>query len=221
MLKKQRKGEGLKLLRAKGISTVLLQVLVGLLTIGICALLVFFIFGKYFDIHLIVLSSEVERHTINLAQLLLSSEYLVYGEDGIFNKSYKIFDRNKLDLQLGTSISTLTKDSEINREIGYPNSVHIIYVEDFSNNKKWFLVGGSSTTAEEFSAVEYINCLISKLPSNIFDIAFPYIWDKWDVYSCELRVSKKIGTFVKSFPVAIRDGDETHLGRLTIRLIEV
>jgi hypothetical protein len=92
-----------------GIATWIAQMLIAFAVIGAVFLLYVLMVGRYFDIHAIIVSNEAQRHVINMAQVLLSSDRLVYEEDlsnsllaGLPQKRYyrAVFDRTKLDQAL-------------------------------------------------------------------------------------------------------------------------
>ncbi len=261
----------------KGIATWIPLVLTALTAIGAVALLYFLLFARYFDIQAIIQSAEVQRHTINMAQVLLSSDKLVYEEDivrkyedcedagGICDRpsdcidGYEcyedrldctvypatcccvstsmtttkrfhraVFDKNKLDEQLineayfDTHEST-TKDSEIQREVSYPNTSTDIVVYDIDSGTKWILSFGDDNLQ---GRKELLDCLYNNIDKSFFGILpNPFnvflLWDYWQAKACFDTYETKIGVFEKEFPVLIKVGEELHVGRLLIRLMEL
>jgi len=218
----------------KGMATSIAQVLTALAAIGVIAFLYFLMYGKYFELHTIVMSNEAKRHVIDMAQVLLSSDKLVYEEDfgGLESNKIKrfhraIFDREKLDEQLINeyyfiSQGTVTKDSEIRREVSYPNAATKIIVYDMESGTRWILsFGGPGLEGVE----QFFICLYNNIDENFFGYPKPYnifrLWDWWQAKECFDTYETKIGVFQKDFPVLIKEGEELHAGRLFIRVMEL
>jgi len=264
----------------KGIASWIAQMITALFAIGAVAFLYFLIYSRSFDIHAIVLSAEAQRHTINMAQILLSSDKLVYEEDIIehdeaieyedcderggtclhrgicdiepdlkcisspgctspkcccvstsmtttkrFHRA--VFDKNKLDKQLINedyfdTYGSTTKDSEIEREVSYPNTATDIVVYDIDSGTKWILSFGDTNLQ---GRGEFFECLKNNIDRSIFGfLPNPFnafiLWDFWDATECFAEYATKIGVFEKEFPVLIKVGDELHVGRLLLRLME-
>lgn len=218
----------------KGIATWITQMLVALIAIGAVAFMYFLFYGRYFDIHVIVISNEAQRHAINIAQVILSSDKLVYEEtfsspnkEPIKRFNRGVFDTAKLNsyLMLYSDTSNLDKlsaENEFTKEIGYPNSYIDIVVVDLKNGDKWM----KSYSGPEASVPnEYWECLWNNVDDsffgspNLFNAAI--LWDFWDITECTATFQTKIGTFVTEFPVMIRSGDSFHTGRLMVRTTEL
>jgi hypothetical protein len=217
--------------KEKAQATFIGEMLTGLATIALVAFIYFLIYGKYFDIHAVVQSNEAKRHTINIAQVLLSSDRLVYSEniDGSMRYYRGIFDSGKLDEQF-VNEDYFSKKETANKEGGllkdeivYPNASINLVVTDFENDKIWVLsygwpgIQGSS---------ELIGCMDEKIdfmslfnPVNYF--ASP--WSYWDIKECLDNYGSKIGTFENNFPILIRDSvnGELHIARLFARVTEL
>lgn len=97
-----------------------------------------FIFG-WFSVKTVVQENDVERHAYTLANVLISSDQLVYDNG---NEIFRgVFDKNKLD-----SISTNSK--ALFDKLSYPASSVSVTVEDIDSNNKWSFDGnGPKTTA--------------------------------------------------------------------------
>lgn len=214
----------------KGIASWITQMLIALFTVGSVAFLYFLIYGRYIDVHAIIESSEAQRHTINIAQVLLSSDKLVYEEDfgGGFKRFHRgVFDKSKLDAQMineeqWSIFSDVTKDSDIVEEIGYPNSAISIIVNDIETDERWIL---SYTNPGLEWHNEYMDCMANNIDTSFF--GFPtlgnsyILWNYWDEKECSDTYNTKIGVFEKDFPVLIQYGDTTHAARLMVKLMEV
>ncbi len=185
-------------MKNKGIATSIIQMLTGFLIVGMVILLYFTALGRYFDIHAFVKGNEVERHTINLAQVLLSSENLAYTDANIIHRG--LLDKDKLDEQFAEA------DTDI-KNMWYPNSIISIEVKDLESGSKWNLVySGEITKTSGIS--EHLECI------NGIDI--------WDIKSCEASLESRTGTAVKQFPLTIRlSENEIHVGRMTVKLTEL
>lgn len=218
----------------KGIATWIAQMLTALVAIGSVAFLYFLLFGRYFEIEAIIISAEAQRHVINMAQVLLSSDKLVYEEDfswvgGANTKRFHraVFDKNKLDEQLineayFNTYQSTTKDSEIRREVSYPNTATNIIVYDIDSGTRWIL----SFSGDEVQDIEGLfDCLYKNIDKSFFGLPGPFnifiLWDGWQYTECVAEYESKIGVFEKDFPVLIKDGEEMHAGRLLIRIMEL
>ena len=213
----------------KGIATWIAQTLVGLFAVGCVAILYFFIFTRYFDVQFMVIGNEAKRHTINIAQVLASSDKLVYEEsfsDGTKRFNRAIFDKNKLDEQMVNSeyfnnYNLVTKDSEISEELGYPNTTIDIIVYDSYTASRWVLsiIGPGIGDRDELST-----CLSNKINSNFFSQGLPDIftlWEWWQTEQCFDKYEPKVGTYQKNFPALIKDEEGSHAGHLLVRLTEI
>ena len=209
----------------KGIATWIAQMAVGLFSIGVVAFFYFLLFGRYFDIHSIIMSNEAKRHVINMAQVMLSSDKLVYEEEiGGMKRFYRgVFDRAKLDEQLMTDKSDPKEDSEIREEISYPSTGTQIIVYDIELEKSWTLsFRDPGLDIQE----QFLECMLDNIDKNIFSWVpnnplFPSPWNFWDIVECAATYETKIGIFEKDFPVLINDNGVLHAGRLYIRLMEL
>ena len=219
----------------RGIASWIAQMLTALVAIGVVAFLYFLFFARYFDIQVIVDSAEVQRHVINMAQVLLSSDKLVYeedivGYDGAITKRFHraVFDKTKLDEQLLNeayfdTYKSTTKDSEIQKEVSYTNTSTDIVVYDIDSGTKWILSFGETGIQ---GIGELLTCLYNNIDKSFFGV-FPnpfnvyLLWDHWQAKACFDTYTTKIGVFEKEFPVLIKVGDELHAGRLLIRLMEL
>lgn len=213
----------------KAIASWIIQVATTLFAAGVIALLYFLLFGRYFDIHAIVVSNEAKRHVINMAQVLLSSDKLVYEEDfgnGMKRFHRGVFDKNKLDEQLMTHCVNFPKncdikDSEVREEISYPNTGTQIVVSDLDSDTSWTLAFGGPGLENQ---VEFMDCLHQNIEPNIFVWVFNVPlspWNLWDLVECAGTYETKIGIFEKDFPVLINDNGNLHAGRLFIRVMEL
>lgn len=199
----------------RGVSTVVITMIVTLIVLGLTVGVYILWLSKYLDIHEMVREAGVERHTLNLGQVLLSSDKLAYQDDIFTHRG--IFVREKI-------VSQLQGGSELTEEVGYPNSIIVIGVEDFETNEKWDVTTYGSFSVEGLKLSDLITCLVSKLRID-FSMIFrrgpgaPF-WETYDVRSCLRAEMSDYGSAVRSFPIAIKDGDDIHSGRLVVTVNE-
>jgi hypothetical protein len=217
---------------SKGIATWIAQVMTAFVAIGVIVLFYFLLYGRYFDVHVLVESSEVQRHAINAAQLLLSSDKLVYEDattaaDGSSQERYLrgVFDRAKLD-GLFFATAAEQKDYEASCEaldVGYPDSAMELVVSDVQSSKNWVLSCGRASPLHASEIKSYVSCMYGNIDWNVLRWVFNIPqgpWQYWDIKECATNFGSKTGTFEKDFPLMIKDGDSLHAGRLFIRLTE-
>ncbi|MFH1623449.1 MAG: hypothetical protein ABIA12_02985 [Candidatus Aenigmatarchaeota archaeon] len=217
---------------SKGIASWIAQVMTAFVAIGVIVLFYFLLYGRYFELHAMVESSEVQRHAINAAQLLLSSDKLVYEEvtvaaGGTAHKRYLrgVFDRTKLD-GLFFAAAADQKYYEASCEklnVGYPDSAMELVVSDVQANRNWVLSCGRASALHASEIKSYMSCMYNNIDWNILRWVFNVPkgpWQYWSIKECSVNFGSKIGTFEKDFPLMIKDGDSLHAGRLFIRLTE-
>jgi hypothetical protein len=200
--------------------------------IGVIVLFYFLLYGRYFDIHVLVESAEVQRHAINAAQLLLSSDKLVYEETTAVSgaepqKRYLrgTFDRAKLDgLMFASSDDNKDYDASCAAlGVGYPDSAMELVVSDVDAGNSWVLSCGQASPLHATEIKSYLSCMRNNIDWNIVRWLFNVPkgpWNYWDVKECSTTFGSKVGTFEKDFPITIMDGGSLHAGRLFIRLTE-
>lgn len=206
---------------SKGISMVVAVMVAALIGIGIMAAIHYIRSMAFWDVHVMVVEAGVERHAINLAQVLLSSDKLNVEFPTEKSIPYRgIFDKEKIEQQF-------VKGSELSKEIGYPNSMAIIGVEDLDTGELWTLGIGGPVTIEGLKITSFLDCLISKIKIDHtiffrvgFVPGFPSFWENYDVVSCIVSEASNYGAVVRYFPVAIKSGDEVHLGKLAVTVME-
>lgn len=189
---------------SKGITLTFQSVLVALFVIGVASYILYQTWINFLQLHVIVSENEVERRTINIANVLLSYEDLVYIDDTI-NRG--IFDAEKLDSLTkylknpNTPEYTNTLiEAVINSEewrIGYPNSYIIFVVIDLESCVRgcsgWVGAFKGPFTIKAAYTSRFINCLAD--PNNI-DLSVNTIfrtlttgpittlWQPWDLRKC-------------------------------------
>lgn len=190
-----RKGEGVTL------TTVILGLFIMALIIGVFMAT----FLGELDLRVLVRENTAERHVLNLAQVVISSEDLCYDE-GHFERG--MFEKTKLD-------TSFTEGSDFINEIGYPESVVILSVKDFEDeNKKWTVSMKGPTEDEAL-----MECVKGKADrDSIFDSLI--FWDNVNLDECEFEGKYNYATGVRVFPISIKYRDEIHLGGLYVTAIE-
>lgn len=215
--------------KSKGISTVMIYGFLTLLVIALIIMLYFLFIGRYFELHAIVVSSEVERHTIDLAQVLLSSDRLCYSDNDQIHRG--VFEESKLDIQL-------IDGSELSQEIGYPNSILIIGIVDVDTGDEWSMKIYGPFSIEGLHATEFIKCLSTKVkidagtifrmgPCVVIPPFFQPIclalsfWEYYDIGACLEAGISRYGTHKRHFPIGIKTGNDVHMGLLAITIMEL
>lgn len=191
----------------KGLATMIVQVIMGLVLVMLAVLFYMIFVGNFFDIQIQVKSGEVERHAVQVANALMSSPSFVYVDEHQTHRG--VFDREKLDKNFN--------EETIKSEISFPNSVmavRIQNVEDTSYRKEllMFVDLNSLDVAqtvlnmgfEELSVFQ--NCLGEKVgrifaePTRAFNI-----FNLRDVDACYVTEGSKRGlSGGLDFPATIR-----------------
>ena len=165
-------------------SILITSIIVGLLAVGAIAFLIYTFISKLYEMHTVTLEYETERHAINLANVLMSSDKLAYEQNGkiyrgILNAS-KLNDTMYNRSEFLSDISgKLKKLKDIG--IGYPNSYMIVEVIDLNTCKKnnecdgWVVsLKGPNTLG--INTKEFVNCLGSKITQQN---TITETWFKW------------------------------------------
>lgn len=232
----------------KGVSQVFVMAIVAMLGLAISIVIFFFFFGNIFIITPILQENEVQRHSIILANIYLSSEKLTYF-DGY--RSYRgVFDKSKLDNEMvnqgnALSFSDVFQKSDLLQEDSYPNSVVTITVTDVENNNEWYLSGTGNIQASGTAAQSFFQCMVSHikidsasifralrptpgpyLPGTPYDFLLTPVkafYTDYDLQACEQVLQSKGGIVSDAtFPVSIRYSDnDIHMGILSLSLSEV
>jgi hypothetical protein len=183
-------------------------------------------FGGFFDTHTMVEGSDVERHAITMANVLLSSRNLAYS-DGSKNLR-GIFDKKKLDKNLLKEESSLDilglRNSARDLGISYPNSIAFVRISDLETNDVWYVSLVGKSTVEGSSMTDYFECLWNNMkiePQMLFRIPNLSPWKIWDLRKCYMVYASSSGVSTQGFPVAIRVSDlEVHVGAMVVELTE-
>jgi len=231
---------------SKGISVCVSVAIVILIVIGIMAFFYWMAIARFFQLHVIVEENEVERRTINMANVLLSYENLTSSSSG---KSMRgVFDSEKLN-KFATFLSkadtenyvdAVTNEAKNAKElnIGYPNTYTVFSVVDLEScsNEKcdgWVGVFKGPFDIDATYAKKFIDCLATHFDVNIgsvfrglvFGPAFT-LWQPWDLAKCgkdSMTGLKEIFFGYSSlpaistgFPVLIKYPNGLHIGRLYV-----
>lgn len=220
----------------KGVEKVTNEIIFALLAIGGLIVIILFFINYFIQSNAIIKTSDVDRHAIVLGNLFLSSDTITYSVDKTLYRG--ILSKQKLDsiminpLNLGT-YQNIFSNSQLFKQISYPDTVVFLTVTDLQTNDRWFLVGVGSVQAQGFSANEFAACLSTKLkldPQTVARILLattsqagsqiPVLWDQYDFKECESS-TLQFGYSLKTFPLAIAiSGNEIHEGRLDVGLRE-
>lgn len=226
----------------KGAEKVTWTLITALIAIGLFVVIILFFANYYIQTNVVIKSNDVERHGIVLGNLLLTSDKLSFTNGKTLYRD--VFSKDKLDNEMVNLLKLVTyknifSDSDIFKEISYPNSMVFLYVTDLDTNERWFLIGHGPLTTTE--ATDWIGCFGTKLrldPQAVgrFLISIPALsnpatapaavlnslWDAYDFSECEHSLSSQVGTTTQTFPVAIRISDtEIHEGILSVGLREL
>jgi hypothetical protein len=138
----------------KGITITLSLILGGLFAIGLMGLIYWIFISRILEVHVAIDEYTNERHAINLANLLLSSEKIVYEKEGKLMRG--ILDSEKLD-NVFSKENSFSVANPIDIGIGYPNSITIVRIIDLEacdnsgNCKGWAATLAGPTSLEELS----------------------------------------------------------------------
>jgi hypothetical protein len=222
----------------KGLTLTVSLILGGLFAIGLIGLIYWIFISRILEVHVAIDEYTNERHAINLANLLLSSEKIVYEKEGKLMRG--ILDSEKLD-NIFSKESSFSVANPIDIGIGYPNSITIVRILDlescssFGDCKGWVATLTGPTSLEGLSIAKFANCLSEHVKLDIgliFRWAFGSImglWQLWDLKNCvQNTVPPSIKSFFtnseissEGFPILIRyPNGELHLGRMSVAIGE-
>ena len=117
-------------MKNKAQATSLSQILIGLVTIGLIGMLIFFFLGRGQTINVKVQENEILRRKIILTNVLLSSEKLTFIDDSKIHRG--VLDRNKID-------NVKIDPNPLFSEISYPDQKYQIKIVDLENNNEWII----------------------------------------------------------------------------------
>jgi len=116
----------------KGVEFGIPMVIFTVLSLALVVIFAYLFYFQFFNIKTTVNEADVQRHAYTLANVVLSSNKIVYDNEG---KIYRgIFDKTKLD-SLNSNAGPLFSN------LGYPASSTQITVEDLDSDTKWSFGG--------------------------------------------------------------------------------
>lgn len=226
--------------KSKGMAGTLDAALQALFAIGVIALFVWIFISVILDIITSMAESATERHAMNLANVLISSEKLAYEKDGKISRG--ILDSTKLDENFIKKSDALA-DFKLffeprNIGIGYPNTLNMVLVIDEEKCQDSECDGWSASlwgpvSLEGLSISKFSTCLEESKSKDVASMVFRGlisgavgdIWLPFDVEKCNKQTMPEgIKSFFtetpvssKGFPIIIRYPDgELHAGRIIV-----
>jgi hypothetical protein len=223
----------------KGAEKVINTLFISLFALGLLTVIILFLVNYFTQTNSIIKTSDIDRHSIALGNLYLSSDKLVYTNGNTLYRD--VLSTEKLDKEMISPLNLATyvnifSDSDLFKELSFPNSIVTIYVHDYETGGDWFLLGHGSAQTAGFSYAEIEQCLINKFKLNPQTIGRLFIaqssavspqekllsiFDQYDIKECASSYSQT-GYSIKDFPVAIQtpNGD-VHEGILFVVLQEL
>ncbi|MEM2506775.1 MAG: hypothetical protein QXF61_07035 [Nitrososphaeria archaeon] len=164
----------------KGLALTVNAILEGLFFIAVIALLYWFFISRILEIHITTISSDVERRSINLANVLISHEKLCYEENGKIHRG--LIDSKKLDylasakggsksLNSSDFISQALKNYK-DIGVGYPNTISLVVISDLEDCEEehgctiWFITLANSNFTAKPSSNQFTDCLIENFKTD-------------------------------------------------------
>jgi hypothetical protein len=214
-------------------------ILKGLFAIAIIGLLYWLFLDTILQMHVAINENTNERHAIQLANVLISSEKLAYENDGKMMRG--ILDVDKLD-EIFVISGSLNLVSIKDIGIGYPNSLTLVRIIDLEKCNSFDICDGwigylsGPITLQGLSIVNFGDCVsehakadVGSLFRGLFTGPALAWWNPLDLANCaenNLPSSFKL-LFTDSqitsegFPIVIKypNGD-MHLGRIYVLLGE-
>jgi hypothetical protein len=189
----------------KGISICISVAITVLIVIGVVALLYWFIFARFFELHVSVEENEVQRRTINMANVLLSYEKLTSSSStsknlrGIFNKTkldaMAIFLSKAETEDYANAVKEAARNAkELN--IGYPNTYTIFSVVDLESCEEekcdgWVGAFKGPFNVDATYASRFIDCLSNNVDLSVGSVfrgivlgTIFSLWQPWDLAKC-------------------------------------
>jgi hypothetical protein len=214
-------------MNSKGLQLTFAAMIVGFFALMAIVFIYLLFIAKVQDLHVIVKSSDAEIHSITLAQLLLSSDKLVYKDD---YRTYRaVFDKDKLDSTLTKVEWIMLKDYKniaADTGIWYPNAIAIVVIKDLENGYTWGgVIKPPTVSGTAFSNL--ISCLDEtvKVDLGMFFRPFSGLFWEWQdlYYKCPTEsVLNRVTPSSKNFPATIRVSDsEIHPAVMVVQTTEV
>lgn len=227
--------------KSKGLAITLSFILGALFSVGVLGLIFWLLISRILEIHVAVAEYTNERHTINLANVLISHKKLAYEYEGKIIRG--ILDSEKIEkvfVKEEEFLSNIFSPTQETIDVGYPNSVAIVRIvdlEECSNEKckSWVTNLYGPISIQGLHVVKYLNCLKEHIKIDqglIFRLTFTGLlgfWQPLDLANC---VANNIPPTIKAFftkqqiayqglPVLIKYPDgRLHVGRIFVVLSE-
>jgi hypothetical protein len=214
--------------KSKGLTLVLSAILGGLFAIAIMGLLYWLFLTRILEMHVAIDENTNERHAINLANVLISSEKIVYEKEGKIMRG--ILDVEKLNSVQPNDIG-----------IGYSNSISVVRIVDLekcsspNNCEGWIFFLSGPVSLEGLSLTNFYACLSEHVKLDIRlvfrGIIFGWLglWQPLDLKNCAQNTAPSTlsSFFSKSqissegLPILIRyPTGELHAGRILVAVGE-
>lgn len=197
--------------KSKGIALTISAALESLFVLGIIAFIYWFFLSRILDIRVSVMEATAERHAINLANVLISSEKLAYKDNGKISRG--ILDASKLDNVFINKNDFLAdvrgslQPKDIGIGIGYPNTLNLVEVIDLEKCKNyvtstrppttvtecdgWIASLSGPVTLQDLSIPKFLDCLEQNKKIDVGSIFRGFIggipgvfWQPWDIGKC-------------------------------------
>ena len=225
-------------MRRKGVSLVFILSVTAMLGMAVGIAIFMLFYGHIFIVIPILKENEIQRHSIILANLFMSSDKLTYS-DGF--RSYRaVLDKSKLDKEMVNKDNALAfldifRQTSLLKEISYPNSVVTLTILDNDNGNKWYVSGMGPIQGDGTAVQSYFECMGSHIridAASFFRALRPTgpplapikaFWTDYDLDACSQVFNSKAGVVIyQTFPVSIRYSDnDIHLGTLSLSLAEM
>jgi hypothetical protein len=158
----------------KGMNLVITITLFTIISVvAILAVFTFFVLG-HFSIKAQVQEEDINRHAFTYANVLLSSDKLVYDNG---NEVFRgIFDKNKLD-------KVQSNPNPMFDTLSYPASSAAVTVEDLDSNTKWSFNGNGPSSIANLQSQE-----------STFQVVFPVViksGNDFDIGRMTLKLTEK------------------------------
>jgi len=176
-----------------------------LVVIGVTVALYALINKSIIQFHIIPFESHARKHGIIVATVLLGDKRLVY-KDG---KNYyrNVFDAEKLNKIRGGKIEYM----------GFPNAFVKVTIVDGETGEIWSFYFEPRGVKEE-DVQKFISCASNLLKASMWvRVSWSSLFaDIWEEYKCLTTSFTEKGVYMDEFPVAIKNGDDVHPGRMII-----
>lgn len=224
----------------RGIVFTLTSIIEGFLIILVVAFLLWFFLNKIMEIHVSVEENLNERHSIILANALISNEKIAYIKDGKILRG--VLDAEKLDklfIKKSDFLSyTKLLTNDVDLGISYPNSIIIVLVLDLEKCEDndcdgWIVRLKSPLSLPGISLINFMECLNSNIKVDVgiifrFFLSPGGLWQPWDIDKCiKNNIPPSFKSFFnknritsQGFPILIKYKDSIHAGRVFIGLGE-